>query len=193
MEKSKYDLIKKEIDLPKFLHDLHSERTRVSTLIVVYLSALICAGVAAWQIAATGQPVWKTIFGAFIFMDIGGGVVANLSSSTNRYYQKRLKLRLPFLALHVIHPAALALLFPSEIGYFIVAGAVSLTSAFIVNAVKDGELQQNLAALLVAAGCAFSFCFRLDLPILYLFAPLFLVKLVLGFAVRRPNNQNSQG
>lgn len=181
------------MELPKFLHELHGERSRVSTLVAVYLAGLICAGVVAWQLALDGQPVWKTILGAFIFLDIGGGVVANLSSSTSRYYRERPKLRLPFLALHVIHPAALALLFPSAMPYFIYTGIVTLAGAVLVNAVKDAELQQNQAALLIAVGCAFSFCFRLDLPILYLFTPLFLVKLILGFAVRRPDVKSPQG
>jgi hypothetical protein len=182
----------KEIELPKFLHDLHGERARVSTLIATYLSGLLCASVAAWQFALAGLPVWKIALGALIFLDIGGGVVANLSSSTSQYYRERPKLRLPFLALHIIHPAALAMLFPFALSYFIYAGVVTLAGAALVNAVKDEELQQNLAALLIVVGCAFSFGFRFDMPSLYLFAPLFLVKLVLGFAVRRPDFQIPQ-
>jgi hypothetical protein len=175
----------REVNIPRSLRELHGEQTRVSTLIAVYSAGLIVGGVVAWQLAGSGLPVWKIIVATLLFLDIGGGVVANLSRSTNRYYQDHAGLRLPFLALHVFHPALLALLFPAALPYFAFAGAFTLAGAFAVNAVKDSELQQNLAALFVAVGIACSFLFPVNSIVLYAFAPLFMVKLILGFAVRR--------
>ncbi len=128
------------------------------------------------------------VLAALIFLDVGGGVVANFSDATNRYYRQHANLRLPFIALHVFHPAVLALLFPAALPYFVYVMLFTLAATFTVNAVRDYELQQNLAALLVAAGCLFSFCFPLAIPVLYAFAPLFMVKLTLGFAVRRSSS-----
>jgi hypothetical protein len=185
MADSKNGFLTKEIDIPKSLHELHGERTRVSTLLIVYLTALTAAAVSAWLLLRAGTPVWRTALAALIFMDVGGGVTANLSASTNRYYQDHPKLRLPFIAMHVFHPAVLAALFPAALPYFAYAALFTLGGTFAVNAVRDGELQQNLAALLVAVSCVFSFAFAVPVPVLYAFVPLFTVKLILGFAVRR--------
>lgn len=173
-----------EIDIPKSLRELHGERTRISTLVLVYKAALVCAGVVIWQLLRLEVPPWKAALGGLIFLDIGGGVVANFSASTRRYYREHEKLRIPFLLLHVVHPLALAALFPAELPYFLFAMGFTIAAGLVVNALRDAELQRNAAALLVVAGCAISFAFPLSLQILYLFAPLFLIKLVLGFAVR---------
>ncbi len=178
-------LLSTEIKIPKALQELHGERARISTLILTYLSAFLCAGLAAWQLLQANIPLWRAALGALIFLDIGGGVVANLSNATNQYYQQHSKMRLPFLALHIIHPAVMAALFPSALPYFICVMIFTLAAAFGVNAVRDSELQQNLAALLVSAGCGLAFLFQVPVNVLYLFAPLFMVKLILGFAVRR--------
>lgn len=185
MEEEQNNLWNREVSIPKSLHELHGERTRLSTLLIVYLTALTAAAVSAWLLLRAGTPVWRTALAALIFMDVGGGVTANLSASTNRYYQEHPKLRIPFIAMHVFHPAVLAALFPAALPYFVYAALFTLGGTFAVNAVRNGELQQNLAALLVAAGCVFSFAFAVPVPVLYAFMPLFAVKLILGFAVRR--------
>jgi len=174
-----------EVDVPKGLQELHGERTRVSTLVIVYVTALACAGLVAWQLVQSGLPIWKVALAALIFLDVGGGVAANLSTSTNHYYQVHDRLRLPFIAMHIIHPAVLAVLFPLALPYFLYVLLFTLSATMAVNAIKDRELQQNIASFLVVVGCAFSFFFPQALPVLYLFAPLFMVKLILGFAVRR--------
>ncbi|HWQ46568.1 MAG TPA: hypothetical protein VN376_06860 [Longilinea sp.] len=186
MTEQKGSLFSKEIAIPKALRELHGERTRVSTLGLVYLSGLICAGLVTWQLWLAAVPLWQTAVSALIFLDVGGGVAANLSSSTNQYYQQHAKLRLPFIALHVFHPAVMAALFPAALPYFVFVMLFTLTATFTVNALTDAEQQQNLAALLLTVGCALSFFFHLPVPVLFLFAPLFMVKLILGFAVRRP-------
>jgi hypothetical protein len=177
--------INREIDVPKWLHELHGERTRLSTLVMVYAAALLCGGLTAWQLALTGLSGWKVALAALLLLDVGGGVVANLSSSTSLYYQQNPKLRLPFIAMHVVHPAALAALFPQSWMYFVFVMVFTLGGTYAVNALRDRELQQNLAALLVVVGSALSFLFPQAIPVLYLFSPLFMVKLILGFAVRR--------
>jgi hypothetical protein len=63
----------------------------------------------------------------------------------------------------------------------------TLGSAIGLNKVKDTEFQQNIASLLLGIGIALSFFFALPIPILYVFAPLFMVKLILGFSVQRPS------
>ena len=65
-------------------------------------------------------------------------------------------------------------------------GIFTLASARLVNAFSDTEFQQNMAAFLVVVGIAVSLIFEVSPVIFYSFAPLFMIKLILGFAVRRP-------
>lgn len=180
-------MLNREINVPKALHELHGENARLSSLVLVYLAALVVGGIALWQILPLGLPVWKVVLALILFLDIGGGAAANLTSSTNQYYQKKGSLRLIFLAMHVVHPLLLMLIFPQNVWFLIFVMVFTLGSAFGINLLKDREMQQTTAAALVATGVCFAVLFPISLPFLFAFAPLFMVKLILGFAVKRPD------
>ena len=179
-------MIHKEINLPRIFHELHGQKTRLSTLILVYLAGVAVAGLVISQILPEKLPIWKICLVGILYVDMGGGVVANLSTSTNQFYQAKPCLRIGFLLLHFLHPGLFILAFPIAWSYFIVTGGLTLLSALLVNAFKDAEFQQNLAATLTLVGIAVSFFFEVPMNILYSFAPLFMIKLILGFSVRRP-------
>jgi len=176
----------KEVTIPKALRELHGETARLSTLVLVYLAGLIAAGVVVIHLLPVGLPAWKTLLVAILYLDIASGVVANLSTSTNQYYKDKPKLRTVFALLHVLHPAGFILVLPQAWPYFVFTGLFTLGAIFLMDHFHDTERQHNLAALLVVAGVMLSFFFALPYVFLYSFAPLFLMKLVLGFAVRRP-------
>ncbi len=179
-------MMDKEIKIPIALHELHGEKTRLSTLITVYLAGLVVAGVVVAQILPAALPLWKVVLVGILYLDIAGGVVANLSTSTNQYYQGKPGLRLGFTLLHILHPALFIAVLPEAWPYFGFVGIFTLASVRLVEAAGNTEFQQNLAALLVVIGIVASLTFDLPLVIFYSFAPLFMIKLVLGFAVRRP-------
>ena len=180
-------MVDQEINIPKALHELHGEKTKLTSLVLVYLAALIISGITLFQLIPLALPVWKTVLVAVVSLDVGGGVVANLSSSTNQYYQRKANLRIVFLALHVMHPLLLMVVFPQSTAYFVFVMVFTLGSAFLVNLLKKREFQQNVAAALLGVGVCLSFFFPLSIPFLYAFAPLFMVKLILGFSVKRPD------
>ncbi len=180
-------MLTQEINIPKVLHELHGEKARLSSLLLVYLTALVVGGIALWQMVPLELPVWKVILAVIMFLDIGGGVTANLTSSTNQYYQRKAKLRPIFLAMHVVHPLLLILVFPQSVWFLLFVMIYTLGSAFGVNLIKDRELQQTAAGVLVATGVCFAVLFPISLPFLFAFAPLFMAKLILGFAVKRPD------
>lgn len=179
-------MLQKEVNIPRALREIHGERSRVSTLILVYLSGLLIAGIMVWQAAALALPWWKTALLALMFLDIGGGVVANFSTSTNQHYQQNPRLRLPFIIMHVIHPLVFWLVLPTGFSYALFVMVYAIVCMLALNFIQDRELQRNLAALLTGLGICLSFLFPLSAVALYTFAPLFLVKLLLGFSVRRP-------
>ncbi|PKN96169.1 MAG: hypothetical protein CVU43_22110 [Chloroflexi bacterium HGW-Chloroflexi-5] len=180
-------MLTQEINIPKVLHELHGEKARLSSLLLVYLTAMVVGGIALWQMVPLELPVWKVILAVIIFLDIGGGVTANLTSSTNQYYQRKVRLRPIFLAMHVVHPLLLMLVFPQNVWFLLFVMIYTLGSAFGVNLIKDQEMQQTAAGALVAVGVCLVVLFPVSFAILYVFAPLFMAKLILGFAVRRPD------
>lgn len=180
-------MLNREIKIPKVLRELHGEKATLSSLILVYLAAFAISAIALTQFIPLMLPLWKLILATVVFLDIGGGVVANLASSTNQYYQQNPKLRLIFLATHVLQPLLLMVVFPQNTAYFVFVLIYTLGSSFFINLIKDRELQQNTAAVLVSIGICQSFLFPLPIPFLYAFAPLFMVKLMFGFSVRRPD------
>ncbi len=175
-----------DIRIPKFLHELHGETAPLSQILLVYASAL--AGTVLFFIALYPYPLplWKSALLAVLLVDIIGGVTANLSSSTNQYYQRANGRRIGFLLLHVLQPALFTLLFPEQWAYFAYVGVFALAAAFLVNSVNDPELQQNLGAALLVCGICAGTIFAPEPIALHALAPLFLTKLILGFAVRRP-------
>jgi hypothetical protein len=178
---------KKEIQIPKVLHELHGESTRLSTLVLVYLTGLIAALLFVWQLLPAKLALWQYVLLGIIVLDIAGGVVANLSSSTNQYYQKNRSIRMVFLLLHVLQPVGLYLVFPQYLSFFVFLTLFTLLASFGVNALRDTEHQQNLAGALLVLGICGSLWFDLEHNMLYLIAPLYMIKLILGFSVKRPS------
>ncbi|MRR28762.1 hypothetical protein EG834_00130 [bacterium] len=180
-------MLNREINIPKALHELHGEKASLLSLILVYFTALVVGGIALWQVIPLGLPIWNLMLAAVVFLDVGGGVAANLTSSTNQYYQRKASLRLVFMATHVVHPLVLVLVFPQNVWFLLFVMVFTLVSAFGVNLIKDRELQQTSAVVLVVVGVCLALLFPTSFTFLYGFAPLFMLKLILGFAVKRPD------
>jgi hypothetical protein len=104
-------MIYKEVMVPRFLQELHGEKTRVSTIIMVYLTGIVIAGIVVSKLIPYALPAWQIVLVGILFLDIGGGVAANLSTSTNQYYQFNTRLRPIFILLHILHPVILMLVF----------------------------------------------------------------------------------
>jgi hypothetical protein len=169
--------------------ELHGDKTRLFDILAVYLTGIVTAILLLYApgvfTSESTWSSWKTILTVFLAVDIGGGVVANLSSSTNRYYQDHQGMRLPFLGIHLLHPLLLFAVFPADWPLWAYMATTAVPGALIVNAVKHGETQQHLAASIVVMASAGVFLVPTEVAVLRLFPFLFLIKLVLGFAVRR--------
>jgi hypothetical protein len=88
--------MKTMIQIPKFLHELFGTQQNRSELILIILFTITSTLLVAWFTS----PYWQTLTWVqslvlwLLFLDISGGVVANLSEGTNNYYNDRLKSRL---------------------------------------------------------------------------------------------------
>ena len=175
------------INIPKAFHELHGENSKLSSIILVYLAAIVVTSIFIVLLIPQNLPIWKYILVGLVYFDIAGGVVANLSSSTNQYYQRKKNLRFIFLFLHILQPFALYVVFPKYLNYFVFIFLFTSSSSLIVNLIKNTEFQQNIAGFFIVVGIVISFIFNIDLIILYSVAPLFMIKLILGFSVKRPS------
>jgi len=180
----------KKIKVPKFLYELHGEYPDIFTLIGTYLACLISGILALVFTNSLGLPVWKSVLLFVLYADIAGGVISNFSSSTKDYYRNNKSLRLPFILMHLIHPALFILLFPDFADYFIYVGLFTILGCLIVDRINQNEIQLSTALLLFLSGTLFSFCFKIPVNFLFSFAPLFMLKLIIGFSVGRPNFEN---
>jgi len=180
----------KEIQIPKFLHELHGEKARLSNILLVYSVGIVSALIFTIVLLPLNLSLWKYILLSFLVIDICSGVVANLSTPTNQYYQKNSRLRVIFLSLHIIQPLLFYIILPNLLFLFLFIFLYTFTTSLIVNRIKEKEYQQNIASAFVVLGTVLSFIFENDILIINAIAPLFMTKLILGFAVRRPVFEN---
>lgn len=176
------------VKIPKFLHDIHGKEVGTLALIATYGAGLILATVAAIIFHRFGLETWQIIIIAILYFDIGSGVVANHTSSTNQHYQESTGRRSLFLFLHIIHPLVLALILgPEYMPYAIFIILFTIIGAFVVNSFKSVDSQQNAAATLTVIGVSFSLLFSVEPGVIYSFGALLMVKILTGFSVDRPD------
>lgn len=180
-------MFQRELEIPGFLHELHGERASVGSIVLVYSAGLAAAAAYAWELTRTGLVPWKIILGCAVMFDVAGGVVANLSTSTNHHYRNRPGMRKVFLLLHFLQPLALYFVFPDEGVFLGVVYVFTIASSLIVDSIRRVEVQQNTAAFLLVLGLACSMMVSPESVVVFVFAPLFMVKLITGFSVRRPS------
>lgn len=175
----------REIKVPNFLHELHGEKTTPISLFMVYLGATIVALFVTLVMVGTGLETWRLLVLFIVFFDIGGGVVANFTHSTVQHYREGLKKRMMFLLMHFLHIALLLVILPSAVDFILFVGIYTITSAFILDGLRPGWEMKAAAALFVIPGLLASLLLPVPHVILYSFAPLFMVKLLLGFVGQR--------
>jgi hypothetical protein len=175
----------KKIKVPKYLHELHGEYPDIFTLTGTYLACLTSGILVIVFTNYPGLPIWKSVLLFVLYGDIAAGIISNFSSSTKDYYRNNKSLRLPFILMHILHPALFILLFPDFADYFIYVGLFTILACLIVDRINQIEIQLTTALFLFLSGTLFSFCFKIPVNFLFSFAPLFMLKLIIGFSVRR--------
>ena len=111
--------------------------------------------------------------------------MAGFTAGTDAYYGNRPGLRWGVIFIHFIEPGLLFLLFDGRLAYWIFLYAYTAASASLVNVIPGGQRQQGAAAALVVIGIVILLPIGLSAPFLAWFGPVYMLKLILGFAVRR--------
>lgn len=175
----------KHVHISRFFYGIHGKNPTVGGLLTTYVAGVVSAVIGVVGAYSMGFEVWRIILIGLLFFDVGGGVIANFTHSTRMYYQKPARRRVVFLCLHLIQPVLLAVALGGfwELGVFVAVYAV--TASLIINAVHDSRIQRNIAGVLVFMGFLLLGCFNMPSMIIYLFGVLFMVKLLIGFSIRR--------
>ena len=174
------------IRIPTFLHELHGKTARPIDLILTYSLAAIGALVVALVPELRPEGAWwqKTL-AAVIAADLFGGVVANFTSGTDAHYAASRRRQRVFLLIHVIQPTVLWISYGGlAVGWAAISAAV-IISAFLVHGIRGRKTQEPVAAVLVGVIVVAAFVLKPTPDTAAWFGPVFALKLVLAFAVRR--------
>jgi hypothetical protein len=177
--------MKKTIQIPKFLHELFGTQQNRSELILIILFTITSTLLAAWFTA----PYWQTLVWYqnlvlwLLFLDISGGVVANLSEGTNNYYNARPNARWLFIAIH-IQPLLLAVVLESPINIAFAVWLYTLICASIINSLRAMVYHRLLAGALLATAIIVYVLSDVTLPIpITLAYILYMMKVIYSFSV----------
>ncbi len=162
----------------------HGESPTRTDYVLTYGVAILGA-VAAVLLGGGGWTLIQQVVVFVIAVDILGGVVANVTRSTNTWYHQRSRrLGVIFILLHIIQPVVLMLAIdPGNWWYALGIFAYMVVSVFIVEALAGQDSQRPAAYGLVMIGIMIFTGVITTIPLLNWFAPAYLLKLVAGHAV----------
>lgn len=172
-------MMNKNVRIPLWLCEFHGEEASVFSLLATYATGTIL-GLYAYLSASVPEG-WRTWLICGLAIDIGGGVVANMSKSTTIYYAARPKLRWFFILLHLIHPFLLGLVYGES--WILVVGATTLLFTATVNYLHGRENQRIVAGSLTLINFVIIYSL-LENKLLLLLLTCYSVKLIVAFAIR---------
>ena len=167
------------------MHELFGTHQQPTEFILIILFTLTATLATAWTTASywLGLNWYQILVLWLLFLDISGGVAANLSTGTNDYYNAHPRTRWLFIALH-IQPLILAAVLKSPL---IIAAAVwsyTILSTSMVNLLREKVYHRLLAGILCASALIIYILSGISLPLpITLIYLLYMMKLIYSFAV----------
>jgi hypothetical protein len=182
------------VRIPESLHEVLGERQSQLEVAVVAVFGL---AVSAWILMAgrdllIGVPVWRAVLAGLLILDVAAGAAANVTRGTNRYYARRPRHRLVFIAVHV-HLLAIAWLLEAPLGPAAVVWAFTIVAALVVNQLSGSRLQTFVGGIGLALGIVLVVMMTPSMgSTLAAVAALFLMKVAFAFAVDHYQDSGSQ-
>lgn len=175
----------KTVIIPKFFHELFGEKQNIFELLLIIVFTIFSAVIVGvvtlseWQ-----QYAWyQLVVLVLLYLDIAGGVIANLTYSTNRHYQDRPKVRLVFIAIHV-QPLIIAFVLQTGLWVCFALWAYTIVSALIVNALNELSIQRTVGGFMMTIGIIGVTLLGQKIPLIILtILILFIIKVIFSFAV----------
>lgn len=174
----------KKVSIPSYLHELHGKQASIFDLLVNYTTAIIATLIILYLARDLSLATYQFVILGVLALDLAGGVVSNFTEGTNNYYVEKPKMRYVFIAFHVVQPLLLIWLFPNNLVGIAVVSIYTLISMTVINSIKEHLRQRVYGAFLMVIGLSISFIIDEIQPIVHLMLILFVVKLILAFAIR---------
>lgn len=180
----------KTISIPKFFHELFGEEQNpIELALVIIFTVSVTTTAAAVTVTEWQRYAWyQLVVLVLLYLDISGGVIANLTFSTNRYYQNRPTSRIVFIAIHV-QPLIAAFVLNTGYAACTAVWAYTVAGAFIVNSLNHPSIQRIIAVFLMTLGILGLTLFGRETPlIITALLILYIIKVVFSFAVNHYKN-----
>ena len=186
IERSK-QLFDYEITIDNGFKEWLGEHPTKGDILYIFGTAILATGllIICYYGELRQLPVWRSILYIIVAFDIIGGAVANFSLSTDRYYAQNGKKRWIFFAEHIVHFLLLYVAVGGNYWFWISIFAYTMGSGVIVNLIRKNRIQELAAAALVTTGCIAFYGFNLLIPLTGWFPAVFMIKIIIGFAVQR--------
>ncbi|MEM9834183.1 MAG: hypothetical protein AAF944_26355 [Bacteroidota bacterium] len=176
--------LSRKITIPNYLHEIHGKQALLVELLITYVTGIIATIVTLYLAWDSSLSVYQFVLLGILALDLAAGVVANLTPGAKAYYSESARRRYLFIAFHVLQPVLLMWIFPAQalsIGW--VAGYTLLAMTF-VNSLQEPSAQRVYAFFLLVVGILLLFLLGISAAVVQLMLILFVIKLVVAFAVR---------
>lgn len=180
-------MFNKEVTIKNSFKEWLGERPTRGDIYVVFGTALSATAllIAGYFDEISKLPIWKSLLFILVSFDIIGGAVANFTVSTDEYYTQNPKKRWLFFAEHIVHFSLFYLAIGGKIWFWILVFVYTMASAIIINLIQAKRVQELIAPAFVTVGCIIFYSFNLLIPLMSWFPAIFMIKIIIGFAVRR--------
>ncbi|MEM6830307.1 MAG: hypothetical protein AAF551_07305 [Bacteroidota bacterium] len=173
------------IKIPKVLHEVHGERAALLDVVLPHGLSIMASFYLLTSSPGIDFGVTKSILLFVLTYDLIGGVIANFSEGTSRFYAESASRRLKFIALHVLQPTIMWYLFKDHQLVILIISAYVVGSAIFVNQIRSFRNQLMVSGTVVLAGIFIFMLIAGDIPFTLRFLlTAFILKLPLAWAVR---------
>lgn len=173
------------IKIHNFFHEILGETQKPIELILTIVFAVFATSFSFVFYAdfLSTLPHLTKVALLLITLDITGGVLANLTQGTDRFYSARKKARLIFIIIHV-QPVLVFFLTNQPWWIGVLLWGYTLVSAIILERIKYHPSQKIAAGFVLFTALAILFGFQSDLtPFVVFLMVLYLFKVLFSFSV----------
>lgn len=183
---------KQKRKVPPFLHPLFGRDTTEFDLLAILLVAFSCGASSQYLDGQEDLSSLKKSILLLLALDLGGGVIANMTSGTNQYYESSLQKKYLFLLIHFLQPLLLAWVFPMDLPLILVTSMYTIIGSILIIKIGITSIQRVAAISLTSLGILLVFLLPYKNPILQGMFILFILKLVLSFSVNWTKNERNE-
>ena len=177
--------MEKTIKIPKALHEVHGESASLLDLILPHGLSIISSIYLLNTASDADFGIVKSFLLFILTYDLIGGVIANFTEGTSRFYAANTGRRIKFIALHILQPTIMWYLFKDHANLVLFTSLFTVGAAILVNQIKPLRKQLVVSGTLVLMGLICFQYHQTGIPFtLQFLLTAFILKLPLAWAVR---------